>query len=406
MKVHTVTLLLAFLAISCGQATDKSQTTETPAIEEKEPLVIVDKGIKAFPVDDTANFEGLEQNQIREINGLIYFLYFDRASSAFYIHNYKTGALIKKVQLAKEGPDAVNILIAEFYLHSLDSIYINTNFTGYYLINGKGKVLTKSGNGKPDFNSTRMKLQIDASSTVTENGIVGTIRGHHKKTTEHFPYLRGVLNIETGEVSPLSLRANAIFDDYDQIINFLTQNKGKLFVSFQRYITKHKNYLYATTSIDDSIRVFKNEQLIKSIYMGIPELEIMDYLTYLKNFEIIQKKGEVDSKPFYNQPPLYGKMDISPDGNYIYRVITHGTRPAINPDSGLEFADLKGATLLILDIDKGERYTYELPADELNLSRSLIGRPFVSNEGIHFYIKDQEDENQVQYRVFGMDNVH
>lgn len=402
---------LLFL-VSCGTPA-KDNTENKPVPESNKSIALVDKGIKTLPLDSLVDFERLMKIQIKEIDGIEYLSFYDRETASFYIHNYESGKLIQKTPLAQKGPDKVIIFILlDYYIHSLDSIFINAHGNGYFLVNSQGKVIEKSKKDTQDWRSSKFQITFDESSYLSERGLHGSVDRHQDKKVEHFPFVRGTFNFDTGKLKTDSLHARTIFHDYDGILEFLKNAKKqkKRYVNIHRSIMSHSEYLYATTNISDSIRVFKNQQLIKSIYAGLPDYKVTDYSTYLKNNEVIQtkiskNKGEYGGKVVLKQPPLYIRTQIDPQGKFIYRVVSHGTKAGIHPYDGSDIPVISGATLLVINLETEKHYRYELPIKEIDVAYSfLYNAYFVSNAGIHFRVKEQENENQVKFRVFGMNN--
>lgn len=392
------------LLLSCSDKHKQNNETELP-VETEVPLKLIDKGVYTLPLDSLADFERLLNIQVNEIGGKEYLSFFDSNSNTFHIHDYESGTVIKKIRLAQEGPNKISVFMSpDYYLHSLDSVFIDTNFYGYFLINGKGEILSSVNKG-PNFSSEEMKLKFDQSSYLSEKGIHGTVKGHFRKKTEHFPLLRGTLKFSEGKPKPDKLRSEALFDDYEEIMSLLdqAQKQKKLYGNVHRHIMYNGDYLYATTVISDSIRVFRDQKLIKSIYAGVPSYEVIDYKTYFKNNEIIQGKGQMSKPTVLHQPPVYESTLMDPQGKFIYRVMSHGTKPGISPYNGKEIPVIHGATLLVINLEDGEHYYYELPVEEIQIKNYGSSSIFISNKGIHFRVKDQENEDKAQFRVFGPD---
>lgn len=392
--------LLLFAA--CGKSEKSNE--ETPASEAPQvPLQIVDKGIYTLPLDSMASFDQMFNLQVNEINGTEYLSFFDPNTYSFYLHNYESGALTKQVKLYREGPNSLSVFMSpDYYLHSLDSIFIDANFYGYFLINGKGEIISKVSKG-PDFSNEGIKLKFDQSSYLSEKGIHGTIKGHYRKQAEHFPFLRGTLDFNDTKPKTDSTRAKDLFSDYEGIMAFLEASKKekKTYVKIHRHIMHDGDYLYATSSISDSISVFRDQKLVKRLYAGVPSYEVIDFKTYFKNNEMIFGKGNVGKPTILNQPPIYESGFIDPQGKFMYRVMSHGTKAGISPYNGKEIPVIFGATLLVIDLETEERYYYDLPVEEVQIRSFGSSAQFVSNKGLHLRVKEQENEDQAEFRLFG-----
>lgn len=404
MKLRSTLLPLCSLMLlaACGN-NEKSKDEKTAPTATKIPLQLIDKGIYTLPIDSLASFDQTFGLQVNEIEGTQYISFFDSNTNSFYIHDYASGVLTKQVKLYQEGPNAVSVFMRpDYLLHSLDSIFIDTNFYGYFLINGKAEVLSRVSKG-PDFSSEGIKLKFDQSSYLSEKGIHGTIKGHFRKVADHFPLLRGTLKFTENGPTADSLSSKDLFDDYEAIISFLKQGQRekKLYVNIHRHMMQHNGYLYATTVISDTIRVFRGDQLVRSIYAGVPGSQVVDYQTYFKNNEIRQGKGEVSKPIVLNQPPIYEHTLIDPQGRFIYRVMSHGTKAGISPYNGKEYPVIIGATLLVIDLMDEECYYIDLPVEEIQIRNFGSSALFISNQGIHFRVKEQDNEDQAEFRLFG-----
>ncbi len=387
---------------SCGKSEKSVDAKVTPEVAQV-PIQLVDKGIYTLPLDSLANFDQMFNLQVNEIDGTEYLSFFDTNTNSFYIHDYTSGTLTKQVKLYREGPNNVYVFMSpDYYLHSLDSIFIDTNFYGYFLINGNGEIISKASKG-PNFRNEDIRLQFDQSSYLSEKGIHGSIEGHYKKQAAHFPFLRGTLDFSDTKPQADSSRAKDLFSDYEGIMSFLEEAKkeNKSYVKIHRHMMYDGEFLYATSSISDSIRVFRDQTLVKSFYAGVPAYEVIDFATYLKNNEILFGKGQVGKPTILNQPPVYESAFIDPQGKFIYRVMSHGTKAGISPHNGKEVPVVFGATLLVIDLETEERYYYDLPVEEIQIRSFASSAQFVSNQGIHFRVKEQENEDQAEFRLFG-----
>ncbi|MCE7991085.1 MAG: DUF4221 family protein [Roseivirga sp.] len=405
MKLRSALFLLCLILLfaACGKS-EKSKDEKMVSKTTEAPLRLIDKGIYALVLDSLASFDQMLNLQVNQIDGIEYLSFFDSNTSSFYIHNYESGALTKQVKLYSEGPNSVSVFMSpDYYLHTLDSIFIDTNFYGYFLINGKGEVLSRVSKG-PDFSSEGIKLKFDQSSYLSEKGIHGTIKGHYRKVSDHFPLLRGTLKFTESGPTADSLGSEKLFDHYEEILSFLEQGQQekKLYVNIHRHMMQHNGDLYATTVISDTIRVFRDQKLIRSIYAGVPGYDVIDYQTYFKNNEIIQGKNQMSTPTILHRPPRYESAFLDPQGKYLYRVMSHGTKPGISPHNGKEIAIISGATLLVINIETEERSYYELPVEEIEIRSYRSSAHFVSNKGIHFRVKEQDNEDQAEFRVFGV----
>lgn len=165
-------------------------------------------------------------------------------------------------------------------------------------------------------------------------------------------------------------------------------------------------YIYTTTPISDSIYVFQDNDIVKSIYAGIPSITIADYKSYMPLMERIVNSnggsGSITNVIELNQPPYFTNLFLSPNHKYLYRLLSHGTKPKLNPYNNKEYPVITAASLLVLDLSTEEITSIELPVNELKIGVPISAGIFASNTGLHIQVKGQENENEIQFRVFGV----
>ncbi|KYG83700.1 DUF4221 family protein [Roseivirga echinicomitans] len=331
MRYNPIKTLLAILFLSSCGGTEKSEKTDN-TIAERKPLEIIDKGLKTFTLDDEINFERLIDLKFNTIEGVDYLTFFDRASYSIYMYDYKQPKPIRRIQLEKVGPNRIHEFFNfQFFFHAMDSILIRVPMMGHYLINGKAEVIDKKeAKGSGVFQNEIRKASFDDASYY-ENGKINTLwtsanQGENQEQT----YLRAIIDWKNDSIVSKSISANQVFSDYPKIKEMLNR-KDKTFIPIKVHFLRSSEFLFASTPISDSIFLFKDNQRVKSIYAGKPNCNIADYETFLKLREIKNirsgSSGSVSKVQEPIHPPYYGDNSISPDGKYIYRVLSHGTKP-------------------------------------------------------------------------------
>tara|TARA_A100000171_G_scaffold45648_2_gene49634 strand:+ start:101 stop:1324 length:1224 start_codon:yes stop_codon:yes gene_type:complete len=406
MRNNPIKMLLAVLLLSSCGGTEKSKKTDITIVERK-PLEIVDKGIKAFALDDETNFERLIDLKFNTIEGVDYLSFFDREAYSIYMYDYRQSTPIRRIQLEKVGPNRIHEFFNfQFFFHSMDSIFIRVPMVGQYLINDKAEVIDKNeAKGSGVFQNEIRKASYDGASYY-ENGKINTLwtntnQGKNQEQT----YLRTVIDWKNDSIVSKSIPANQVFSDYPKIKEMLNR-KDKTFIPIKVHFLRSPEFLFASTPISDSVFLFKDNQRVKSIYAGNPTYNIADYEAFLDLREIKNTRsgsdGGVSKAEEPIQPPYYGDISISPYGKYLYRVLSHGTKPLYNEVLERDRPDVIGATLIVVDTETNEISYFELPIDEIDLKVPESLNVFTSNEGIHFRVKDQQNEDEIQFRVFGV----
>lgn len=390
--------MLTCVLWSCS---DKKEMIGQEELVVKE-LKIVDSGIVRLLLDTDVNFEYLLQLRGLSFNGKDYVTFYDRNAHAIYLHDLESGELYKKVQMVKEGPNAVNTFInTSYFFHTEDSIFFNGLPNGIYLINSDGDVLEKKtlGNEGGYLTLDSSKPSFDQASIFKGGKINMAIENSVRKDKINE---RVVLNFELDSLVSEFLPTEGIIPDYNDVKKIKREKRkmgGFAFMN-KRYFSRNENYLYATHSISDTLYVFEGSVLKNKIYAGSPEVEIADYASYstVRSIETFKNGMQAFENP--NQDPHYKNTVMSPDGSLIYRVLYHGTQPKMVDGKDKPQPDLTGATLIVVDLTTDELYYYDLPVEELDLRFPLNDQVFVTNSGIHFKVKGQENEDEAQFRVF------
>ncbi|NVJ47535.1 MAG: hypothetical protein HWE07_10420 [Cytophagia bacterium] len=110
-----------------------------------------------------------------------------------------------------------------------------------------------------------------------------------------------------------------------------------------------------------------------------------------------QKVSQID------QPPRFGDVFVSPDGNLIHRILIEETRGKKVETLDHDIPEVVKASLVVFDKSSGLLTNFDLPAEEIDIPLSTQSRSvFVSSVGIHFETKEQENEDRLDFRVFGV----
>ena len=397
---HTILLLSACILtlFSCQQekkGTNESSTTQA--------LTITDAGIKTLALEDGVNFEGLTALKLATIDDKEYITFYDRITHSIYLYDYETNNLFKKVSMEKDGPNAVKNA-NKFFIHTIDSIFVDGSM-GIHLINSKGEVLTKKTkgsklhNGMPLITSDSKFYRFHPDSRF-KNGHIEMVISQMRRDIKNHEY--AIFNFEKDSIIEELVQTEEIINNFREIqkVQEEANERRESAYAINRFFASNKNYLYSNNSISDSLFLFKEGKLSKAIYAGVPTIEIANYSDY-STLQIIERYDN-GARAFENpkQPPHYKSMLLSPDGQFIYRVLHHGTKPEFIQGEERPIPKPLGATLIVMDTETETLSYYDLPAGEIDLPLYFENSLFVSNEGIFFRVKDQQNEDQVQFRFF------
>lgn len=415
---YRLLLLLVVVIVSCGETKEKEFIKAESNAESKPelaPLKIVDGGVRSFSLDNEANFESLIDLKFSRIDGREYFTFYSRNAHAIYLYDFETGDFVQKIKMEKEGPNAVNMFIRTgFFFHTMDSIFVNTTPHGIYLINSKGEVLDKKAAGKKpkgieglgsftnmvDYNARKLYFNggsryVDGKIQVEIGGKIGEMRVNENLIFDFD---------KDSDVQEL-IKTEDLIHDYDKVARIKkekwTKERDAPF-TLSRYFSNDGEYTYGSTAISDSIYVFDGNELVKTIYAGKPDIDVANYSEYATIRGIKHFKNGMEAVENPKQPAHYKNTFMSPNGKLIYRVLYHGTKPKLVEGNDRAIPYVFGATLIVLNVETESLTYFDLPVDEIELRIPLNPNVFVNDNGIYFRVKDQENENEVQFRLFSV----
>lgn len=389
-KVKVLALILMLALYSCGGT--KEETTEAVIYE------LTELEAKVFDLDNETAFDQIRP-QYSVINGERYYHFFNRKNSSLYFYNYQSGELIHQVKLSSEGPDEVLYPYGffEYWVHDFENIFINT-MQFYYRINKDGKVI-KRIKALESFSWEKPLLSLDGTTTF-ENGRLYTARKVMVTPEGDTSWLRTSYDWEKGDFEKNYLDERQIVIDFEEKaerIREMSKTGGVTSLTFH-YAGDHQN-LYSSSVINDSLYYFQEGEFIGAYFAGVPEIKSTDLDGYFTLSIVTEFKGGVSIGPNPTQPPHFTRILESPDKRYIYRVLVHGTKPRVDPESNKEVPKVFGASLVIFDTQTKTSGSIDLPQD---MAENLLyaSDMFVSEEGIHFPVREVESENEKAYRLF------
>lgn len=398
---HTLQILsLGALLYSCD-AFDASKKQEP----ETSPLKVLDLGTKSFPLDAETAIDYNSRFKVNIFDGKEYLTFSNRPTSRIYEFDYASGEPTRIIKLEKDGPNAVNLFFnIGMFFYSKDSILVDSGGFGYYLINGKGEVLRKFGlpPKENNLNPDCCPISFSNASFVEGKTVFGVQRSSVKDKPEVSEYTFGSIDISGDSKTKKLLKLSAFVPDYKEIIE-MEQAKDPWVIPFQPSFYKLGEFLYAASPISDTVHVFKDFELVDKYHIGNEAVELTDYRSLLLLNQIQQLKDGVQSVREVNQPPHFADVFVSPDGNLIYRILIEATKGKKVETLDYEIPEVAKASLVVFDKSSGQLTSFDLPVDDLDIPLSTQSRSiFVSSVGIHFETKEQQSEDRLDFRIFGV----
>tara|TARA_R110001599_G_scaffold151792_1_gene336743 strand:+ start:19812 stop:21011 length:1200 start_codon:yes stop_codon:yes gene_type:complete len=394
MKTKVNTLLFAFSLILTACGTSSKDESETANVTYQ----LTQLEDKVFMLDDETSVDGIEA-QYTVIDGVEYYSFFNRPNRHIYFYNYKTGEIVHKIKLAADGPNEIlyPYYFFEYWVHDFDNIFVNT-MQFYYRINKEGEVLKRILVNQ-NFSFSQTRLSLDAS-TAFKNGKIYASNTSLVTAEGDTSWLRAIYDFEKGEVEKYLLDERTVLPDFEEKaekIREMSKSGGISSLSFQ-FAGDDQN-LYVTSQISDSLYYFENSELKEVYFAGDPEVESTDLDGFFTLSIITKSENSVSIGPNPTQPPHFvGTLLTSPDKQLIYRILVHGTKPRINPETNEEEPKIFGASLIVFDTKTKTSGSINLPKELVD--QASLSSTFVTEEGIHFSVKEASSESEKAYKVF------
>lgn len=289
------------------------------------------------------------------------------------------------ITLDKEGPNGIDSggqLALNYFVHTLDSIFINGS-VHHYLINNKGEVLTKGS-----FNKTIVEekiLSFDDASYYKNGKVYSSVASYLTKDAS--PDLQVVLPITLDIIESSYIKESILVPKYEEILELKEKlRKEQRYVAMRLSFERNKECLYASTPVSDTVYIFKDFQLIKKVYTGTNEVTISSNSDYFDQFRNSTYKIAREY-PFYK--------DLMVNDEYLYRVLSKGNTTTIHPETQEEELTSKGDYLIVYNLKTDQVNHLELPS---NTIRYYTG--FTLENKVYFKLKGQPSENKIVFGVF------
>jgi len=354
---------------------------------------------KVFSLDDQTAFN-LIQPQVKYIDGTLLYMFRNRANNQFYIYEYASGELKKNIQIYKEGPNQVQANLFPYYIHTLDSIYINPYGNIKYLINSQGEVIQKTEmESESDKVFENEKLVFDGATTVEEGKLLTGRRVELPKRGVSNP-LRGTFDFTKGVFENLYLEEEVVIENYDDYVDRLTRSASPFgIITMKKFAVGNDDQLFASTQINDSIYEFKKGQFVQAYYAGDPATNTINFQGYLDKTNVETTANSISIMSKAEQPPFYTAMFMDTEKEWVYRVLIHGAKDSKGNDDFRD-SELIGASLIAFNVKDKSSTVFSIPIDQVDINTFGGGAYFATAEGVHFPAKDQEVESEKRYKVF------
>lgn len=398
-------LLLTCLGASLFSCESKQGSDQVSETQIAEPLIIVDKGTKSFPLDAETAVDYNSRFRVNVFDGKEYLSFANRPTSRIYEFDYESGEPTRKIKLESEGPNTVNLFFnIGMFFQAKDSIFLDSGGFGYYLVNGEGQVLNKVGRSQKEntMDPSCCPILFTNGTYFKENKIYGTqwVKTEDEKEIKAYAY--GSIDLIDDSKSKKLLEKRLFVPNYEEI-NEMVEKKDPWVRPLDISYYYEGELLYAGSPISDTVYVFKDFELTNKFYVGKSNIELADYRSMLLTSQIQQIQNGYQNVSQIDQPPHFADVFVSPDGQMIYRVLIEATRAKKVENSDQEFPEVAKASLIVFNKSTGQLSTLDLPVDELDIPLSTQSRSvFVSSAGIHFETKEQVEEDRLDFRVFGV----
>ena len=390
-SVNTLLIVLLFILSACGTSSNKESEAGNVSYE------LTQLEDKVFMLDDETSVDGIYAKYV-VVDGVGYYSFFNRPNRHLYFYNYKTGEIAHKIKLAADGPNEIIYPYGffEYWVHDFDNIFVNT-MQFYYKINKEGEVL-KRVKSHENFSFSDSRLSLDASTTF-KDGKLYTSNTSFVTAEGDTSWLRANFDFEKGEVEKYYLDERTILPDFEEKAE-RTREMAKTggITSLAFFFAGNDQNLYGTSQISDSLYYFENSEFKETYFAGDPEIKSTDLDGFFMLSIVTRTENSVSIGPNPTQPPHFvGNLYTSPDKQMIYRVLVHGTKPRINPETNKEEPKIFGASLIVFDTKTKKSGVIKLPEELIN--QVALNNAFVTEEGIHFSLKEANSESEKVYKV-------
>lgn len=404
MKKILLCLSFGLFIYACNSPGSASASDEIEVAAKT--LRLIDKGTKTFPLDNETSVGPNPRFRSRVDDGIEYLTFATRQNNMIYEFEYETALPTRKIRLAPEGPNQVRLFFAiGYFFHTSDSIFVDSGGLGYYLINGEAEVLKKIGikPDEPNFDSNCCPISFSNASFFEDNKLYGQQRFSTEDDPETTRFEFGSISLADDSKFRQLLPASAFIPQHEEIWQ-MEQAKDPWVINFSPYFYSQGGLLYAASPIADTVYVFDREFDLKDkYYAGASGISLADYKSYLLINQMQQVENGYQRVTQTDQPAHFSDLFVSPDGQLVYRVLIESTRGTFNEYSDMELAEVSKASLVVLDRETKTVVRFQLPVEELKILDASNRFMFVNSTGLHIQTKEQENEDELTFRVFGVE---
>ena len=204
-----ILLFFLFNILSCNNGIRK----------DRDNISLTNVGYKKFILDSITTNTNINF-RLNKINDKEYLSFFNRENFSIYIYNYKSGKLLRKIKIHRNGLNAITIPFysIEYYIHTLDSIFIST-IKNYYLLNSKGAILKKI---TPVIESKYIKVKkpIFDESTSYKRGILSFKIDVDLPDKNSLSYLRRSYDFDKEIVVGDFVNENILVHNYNDVLDY------------------------------------------------------------------------------------------------------------------------------------------------------------------------------------------
>lgn len=370
-------LALIILFNSCSSNRTESINSDRTASDFNESVILEVSGQFELKLDSTTGPD-THMLQYLQRDGNDELAYLNREDQSIRFFDIETGEQLKRIGFTKQGPNKV-LQLAGFVIHSADSIFLTDSYISNYLVNGVAEVLHKYPVDNPDL--VRLApgpYVLTGSPMIVEDGRLF-----------YQGYVGGVFD-QPNMVS-LDLNTDEIkyFNGYPSFYQEAYWRGGFEYM-YYTYNSKERTFVFSFVA-DHDVQVVEVDDLNSS----------RNYYASSADFKTMKAPRQAMGDPGFEQDERkfmiqnsFGLIHYDTYNGLYYRFAFDGV-PASDYDSGDPLrSTIKPVRIIILDGEFNKVGEHKLDRFKFNLNASFVGE-----KGLYLMVKDQADEDIVEFTI-------
>ncbi len=375
-------IILLLFAFACSNPS-KEESQKKQNLNSHQ---LIKKGTKTFALDSLTSYKSIRNPHYFSEGGINYFSFLNPQTSSIYLYDYKSTALKKIIKISKQGPNAIEFRIDNYYIHNLDSIFIISDESFYfYLIDQEAKLLKKyfSSNWNTEKYQSRDSVFASAyegnAALVKGKYIYFHGNGLYNSELHANNSIALRINLETGKSENMPFSYPKFYQE-----NYFGRESNTLFTTqvSRTYNPNTQHFVYAFPALAEIYVTDINYKGIKTYYAGSNNCKEIKPLS--KSEVLNYSKSKFRDRTFLNSRCYYSDINYHPYQDFYYRKVY---LPEKSPED-IKNKPLRDRTFEVILLDKDFQ-----KIGEQSLERRYRMFDFVAPAGIHFIQEDLEDED-------------